>query len=117
MDGFITTKRPVNGLVDSTGASIPDNTVFQMQALPKRGVLRIRVVEGRDPTNTNMLLKLGLRLESASGASPTPDVILVAQLDNPSGPAIAAFFAHVAYVTGLLSSDTDEELEFKSVFP
>ena len=41
MDGIISFKKPLSGLVDSTGAAITDGLVSLIQIIPKRTILRL----------------------------------------------------------------------------
>lgn len=117
MGGVIVFKKPVAGLVDSTGAAITDGAVAQLQIIPKGTIQRLRVVDQRDQTNPNMLKALGLRMELSTVSSPdSPDVVMLAQLDNPNNSTIPLFFAYVESVKGMVSSDSDAELTFKTTF-
>jgi len=121
VDGVITFKgKPVIGLVDSTGTAITAGVV-PTQVIPKRTILRLRVVEGRDPATPAILKTLVLRMELPSVFDPagaaSPDVIVLAQLDDPSDATIPGFFTYVDNVRSQLSSDNDETLTFAITFP
>src|SRR5262245_36610768 len=121
MDGIIRFQKPESGLVDSKGAAITDGAVLQVQVIPKRTILRLRVVEERDSSNSSMLKTLALRLEVAGlgdvSMESRGDIILLARLDDPNNGSIPAFFAHVTAVQSKVSSNNDEDLTYRTTFP
>lgn len=121
MDGVIIFKGlPLTGLVDSSNVAITVD-VTPTQVIPKRTVLRLRVVEGRDQTTPTMLKTLALRMELPSVFDPagaaSPDVIVLARLDNPTDTTIPGFFTYVDTVLSQLTSNADETINFRTTFP
>lgn len=121
MDGFIIFRKPLSGLQDSTGAAITAPELAQLQVIPKRTVLGLRVVQGFDRAIPNRLISLILRLELPSVFDPlgaaNPQILDVAQLDYPNDASLPDFYAYVDTVKLDLLSDTDATLEFKTTFP
>ncbi len=121
MDGVIIFKGlSLAGLVDSNGVAITVD-VTPTQVIPKRTVVRLRIVEGRDQATPTILKTLALRMELPSVFDPagaaSPDVIVLARLDNPSDATIPDFSAYVDTVLLQLTSNVDATISFKTTFP